>query len=126
MASVLGYWKLDKSDDKWDEYMKAVGVNFVLRKVGNSLTVYEEIKQDGDNWELHLLSTFKNIHLKFKLGEEFDETTGDGRQCRSTFEVEDGDLVHYQRATKENEADSKVTRRRVDDDTMTVVSICYN
>lgn len=59
-----------------------LGINFVLRKVGNSITSYEEIKQDGDNWELNITSTFKNAHLKFKLGEEFDETTLDGRKCK--------------------------------------------
>lgn len=59
-----------------------LGINFVLRKVGNSITSYEEIKQNGDNWELNITSTFKNAHLKFKLGEEFDETTLDGRKCK--------------------------------------------
>lgn len=59
-----------------------LGINFVLRKVGNSITSYEEIIQDGDNWELNITSTFKNAHLKFKLGEEFDETTLDGRKCK--------------------------------------------
>lgn len=58
------------------------GINFVLRKVGNSITSYEEIKQNGDDWELNITSTFKNAHLKFKLGEEFDETTLDGRKCK--------------------------------------------
>lgn len=59
-----------------------VGVNFVLRKAGNSVTSYEEIKQTGDQWELHMTSTFRNAHLTFKLGEEFDETSLDGRKCK--------------------------------------------
>lgn len=58
------------------------GVNFVLRKVGNSVTSYEEIKQTGDQWELLITSTFRNAHLTFKLGEEFDETSMDGRKCK--------------------------------------------
>lgn len=62
------------------------GINFVLRKVGNSITSYEEIKQNGDDWELNITSTFKNAHLKFKLGEEFDETTLDGRKCKVSNE----------------------------------------
>ena len=62
--------------------MTLLGINFVLRKVGNSITSYEEMKQNGDQWELNITSTFKNAHLKFKLGEEFDETTLDGRKCK--------------------------------------------
>lgn len=120
MTKVLGHWKLFSSDDKWDEYMRTLGINFVLRKVGNSITSYEEIKQDGDDWELNITSTFKNAHLKFKLGEEFDETTLDGRKCKSKFVVEGDDLVHYQNGIKPGEVDSKITRNRVDDETMTI------
>lgn len=120
MTKVLGHWKLFSSDDKWDEYMRTLGINFVLRKVGNSITSYEEIKQNGDDWELNITSTFKNAHLKFKLGEEFDETTLDGRKCKSTFVVEGEDLVHYQKGIKPGEVDSKITRTRVDDETMTI------
>nr|XP_022340035.1 fatty acid-binding protein homolog 5-like isoform X2 [Crassostrea virginica] len=120
MTKVLGHWKLFSSDDKWDEYMRTLGINFVLRKVGNSITSYEEMKQNGDQWELNITSTFKNAHLKFKLGEEFDETTLDGRKCKSTFVIEGEDLVHYQKGIKPGEVDSKITRTRVDDETMTI------
>ncbi|OPL21494.1 fatty protein acid binding, partial [Mytilus galloprovincialis] len=97
-----------------------VGVNIILRKVGNSITSCEEIKQTDELWELLITSTFKNAHLKFKLGEEFDETTLDGRKCKSTFAVEGDDLVHYQKGLKPGEVESKITRSRVDDDTMTI------
>ena len=63
-------------------FLFSSGVNFVLRKVGNSITSYEELSKDGDDWQLKITSTFKNALLKFKLGEEFDETTMDGRQCK--------------------------------------------
>ncbi|XP_052061221.1 sodium/calcium exchanger regulatory protein 1-like [Mytilus californianus] len=120
MTKLLGHWKLYSSDNKWDDYMKTMGVNIILRKVGNSITSCEEIKQTDDLWELLITSTFKNAHLKFKLGEEFDETTLDGRKCKSTFAVEGDDLVHYQKGFKPGEVESKITRSRVDDDTMTI------
>ncbi|XP_021375888.1 fatty acid-binding protein, brain-like [Mizuhopecten yessoensis] len=123
MTAILGYWKLDKNDERWDEYMKTVGVNFVLRKVGNSITSYEDIVQNGENWEMHLLSTFKNNHLNFKLGEEFDENTPDGRNCKSTFVIEGDSLVHYQKGTKDGDVNSKITRTKVDEDTMTVTFV---
>lgn len=120
MTKLLGHWKLYSSDNKWDDYMKTMGVNIILRKVGNSITSCEEIKQTDDLWELLITSTFKNAHLKFKLEEEFDETTLDGRKCKSTFAVEGDDLVHYQKGLKPGEVGSKITRSRVDDDTMTI------
>ncbi|XP_033753701.1 fatty acid-binding protein, brain-like [Pecten maximus] len=123
MAAVIGYWKLEKNDERWDEYMKTIGVNFVLRKVGNTLTSYEEIVQDGEKWEIHMTSTFKNNHLSFKIGEEFDEVTPDGRNCKSTFMIEDDALVHYQKGIKAGDVNSKVTRAKVDEDTMTVTFI---
>jgi fatty acid-binding protein 3 len=61
------------------------GVNFVLRKVGNTITSYEEIIQTGDVWEIKMTSTFKNVYLKFKLGEEFDDVTLDGRKVKVRF-----------------------------------------
>ncbi|VDI42751.1 Hypothetical predicted protein [Mytilus galloprovincialis] len=120
MTKLLGHWKLYSSDDKWDDYMKMMGVNIILRKVGNSITSCEEIKQTDDLWELLITSTFKNAHLKFKLGEVFDETTLDGRKCKSTFAVEGDDLAHYQKGLKPGEVESKITRTRVDDETMTI------
>ena len=44
----------------------------------------EEIIDGGDDgeWQLKITSTFKNAHLIFKLGEEFDETTMDGRKVK--------------------------------------------
>nr|KAG5691357.1 hypothetical protein BaRGS_033406 [Batillaria attramentaria] len=85
---ILGHWKLQSSEN-WDEYMKAAGVNFVLRKVGNSITSYEQWSKNGDEWSLHITSTFKSKLLKFKLGEEFDEETMDGRKVKVSNNVKD-------------------------------------
>ncbi|XP_060553513.1 fatty acid-binding protein, liver-like [Ruditapes philippinarum] len=120
MAKLLGYWKLEASDENWDEYMKAMGVNFALRQVGKRVSSYEEIKEVDGEWTLDITSTFKNAHLKFKLGEEFNEKTMDGRDVKSVFNVEDDKLVHYQKSTAVGIPDSVITRERIDDDTMTI------
>jgi hypothetical protein len=57
-------------------------VNFALRQVGKRVSSYEEIKEVDGEWTLDITSTFKNAHLKFKLGEEFDEKTMDGRDVK--------------------------------------------
>lgn len=40
------------------------------------------ISQEGDKVVIRTQSTFKNTEISFKLGEEFDETTADDRNCK--------------------------------------------
>jgi len=96
MPSMTGTFKLIKSEN-FDEYMKAVGVGFALRKLATAATPTTEISHEGDNWNIKTWTTFKTTEIKFKLGEEFDETTADGRQCKSTI-TKDGEdkLIHTQ------------------------------
>lgn len=54
----------------------------VLRKLASVAKPSTEITVDGDNWNLKTLSTVKNTEISFKLGEPFDETTGDGRNVK--------------------------------------------
>ncbi|XP_067650808.1 fatty acid-binding protein homolog 6-like [Haliotis asinina] len=121
MAALLGNWQLERHENM-DEYMKAVGVNIILRKMGLSITSYEEIKQDGDNWEIHITSTFKNAHLIFKLGEEFDEETMDGRKVKSTIVLEGDKLIHHQTAVKEDGENSTITRE-LEGDTLVITFV---
>ena len=58
------------------------GIGLVTRKVGNSITSYEEWKREGEQWTLHITSTFKSKLLTFKLDQEFDEETMDGRKVK--------------------------------------------
>lgn len=94
--SFVGTWNL-KSSDKFDEYMKELGVGFATRKVGNLTKPTTIISVDGDTVTVKTQSTIKNTELSFKLGEEFDETTADDRKVKSIVTVDNGKLVHIQR-----------------------------
>eukprot|EP00916_Digyalum_oweni_P003898 GHVL01006932.1.p1 GENE.GHVL01006932.1~~GHVL01006932.1.p1 ORF type:complete len:143 (+),score=16.19 GHVL01006932.1:454-882(+) len=121
----LGHWKLASSEN-WDEYMKAAGVGLVTRKVANQLTSYEEWKREGDQWTLHISSTFKSKIVTFKMGEEFDEDTMDGRKVKSLVTLEGDKMVHKQKPTKEGELDSTVTREMLDDGRLLVTFVAEN
>jgi len=121
----LGHWKLASSEN-WDEYMKAAGVGLVTRKVANQLTSYEEWKREGDQWTLHISSTFKSKIVTFKMGEEFDEDTMDGRKVKSLVTLEGDKMVHKQKPTKEGELDSTVTREILDDGRLLVTFVAEN
>uniref|UniRef100_A0A3P8UYJ3 Cellular retinoic acid-binding protein 1 n=1 Tax=Cynoglossus semilaevis TaxID=244447 RepID=A0A3P8UYJ3_CYNSE len=89
-------WKLVDSEN-FDDYMKALGVGFATRQVGNVTKPTVVISQDGDKVVIRTQSTFKNTEISFKLGEEFDETTADDRNCKSTVSLEGDKLVHVQK-----------------------------
>ncbi|XP_069008657.1 fatty acid binding protein 7, brain, a [Embiotoca jacksoni] len=89
-------WKLVDSQN-FDEYMKALGVGFATRQVGNVTKPTVAISQDGDKVVVKTLSTFRNTEISSKLGEEFDETTPDDRHVKSTFTMEGDKLVHVQK-----------------------------
>lgn len=43
-----------------------------------------EISVDGDNWTIKTITTIKTTEITFKLNEEFNETTADGRKVKVT------------------------------------------
>ncbi|CAH1781789.1 unnamed protein product [Owenia fusiformis] len=95
------------------------GVGFAARKIGSVTSTHERIIKDGDSWTLNVTSTFRNTQSIFKLDEEFDEVTADGRKCVSTFSIKDGKLVKHQKGPGE----SIITRELVDDDTMILTMV---
>jgi len=92
------------SSEKFDEYMKALGVGMMTRKLGNTVSpVVELTKSDDGKFVLSSNSTFKNSSIAFKLNEEFDEETPDGRKVKSTI-IQDGNkLIHTQKCDKHND-----------------------
>ncbi|XP_064505710.1 fatty acid-binding protein, brain [Pseudopipra pipra] len=96
VEAFCGTWKLVDSHN-FDEYMKALGVGFATRQVGNVTKPTVIISSEGDKAVIKTQSTFKNTEISFKLGEEFDETTPDDRNCKSVVTLDGGKLVHVQK-----------------------------
>lgn len=59
-----------------------LGVGFATRQVGNVTKPTVIVSQEGDKVVIRTQSTFKNTEISFHLGEEFDETTADDRNCK--------------------------------------------
>ncbi|CAJ0961245.1 unnamed protein product [Ranitomeya imitator] len=78
----LGTWLLVESKN-FDDYLKGLGVGFATRQIANVTKPTTIISCDGDVIVLQTQSTFKNTEVKFKLNEEFDETTADDRKVKS-------------------------------------------
>ncbi|XP_053743480.1 fatty acid-binding protein, liver-like [Synchiropus splendidus] len=92
----VGKWKLVQSDN-FDDYMKAIDVNFAIRQMALTLKPQVEFCVDGEVICMKTISTFKNTELRFKLDEEFDEVTADNRNTKTVVTLSDGKLQQTQR-----------------------------
>ncbi|XP_068995586.1 fatty acid binding protein 4b [Embiotoca jacksoni] len=96
VEQFVATWTLISSEN-FDEYMKAIGVNFATRQMGNMVKPNVVFSVgDGGLILMKTESTFKSTEIKFKLNEEFDETTADGRMAKTTMTFENGKLVQKQ------------------------------
>ncbi|BHF79988.1 Lipocalin / cytosolic fatty-acid binding protein [Sparganum proliferum] len=107
MDAFLGSWKLDHSDG-FDEVMGRLGVNFVVRKAGNTLKPTLTITKDGDRYKMVSSSTFKTTQFEFKLGEPFEETTPDGRKVKSTITMDGNTMKQVQVGDKTTEIERMI------------------
>ncbi|OQR70003.1 fatty acid-binding protein [Tropilaelaps mercedesae] len=89
--ALIGTWKLESSEN-FDELLKELNVNIMLRKLATSAKPNVEISKNGDEWTLRTVSTMKTTEIKFKIGEEFEEVKADGTKGKSTFTIEGNKL----------------------------------
>lgn len=62
--------------------MKEIGVGFATRMMAKGLKPRIVISQNGDKWTIRSESTLKTVNVEFTPGQEFDETTPDGREVK--------------------------------------------
>merc|ERR1712033_85396 len=100
MAPITGTYT-QVSSEKYEEFLKALGVGFILRKAALASTPVMTISEEGGNWTMVTKTTVKSIELKFRLGEEFEEDTTDGRHCKTTGTLDGDKMTTTQINTKE-------------------------
>ncbi|XP_003689575.1 probable fatty acid-binding protein isoform X1 [Apis laboriosa] len=90
-----------QSSENFDEFMKALGVGIMTRKVGSSVSPVVELTENNGLYTLKTTSPFKNTEIKFKLGEEFEEETVDGRKVKSVCTLDGNKLIQVQKGEKQ-------------------------
>merc|ERR1712106_319149 len=98
------------SAENYEEILKVLEVNFLLRKAATVSTPSLEVKEEGGVWTITTATTLKTMELKFKVGEEFDESTPDGREVKALVTFDNGKIVTVQTAKKEGQKSTKSTR----------------
>merc|ERR1712098_278728 len=111
------------SADQYDEFLKALDVSFLLRKAATVSTPVMEISEDAGTWTIKTSTTLKTMELKFKLDEEFDETTPDGREVSAKVPLEDGKIVTVQKAKKDGQKRTRSVRELVDGELVYTMTI---
>lgn len=66
----------------WSIFCVVEGVSFATRQMGNMAKPDLLISVDDGVISMKSESTFKTTEIKFKLNEEFEETTADGRKTK--------------------------------------------
>lgn len=63
------------------------GIDFATRKVAALLKPQKVIKQDGNQFVIRTLTSFRNYEIAFQVGEEYKEVTKgmDNRICKVQY-----------------------------------------
>ncbi|CEF60940.1 Cytosolic fatty-acid binding domain and Lipocalin/cytosolic fatty-acid binding domain and Calycin-like domain and Calycin domain-containing protein [Strongyloides ratti] len=109
LSDLAGVWNADESIN-FDEYLKVCGISFLTRKLASKIKPVLTITVDGNNVSINSASTFKNHTTVFKLNEEFEENTIDGRIFKSIFTWANEKLCQKQTAINAEDKPSIIDR----------------
>merc|ERR1712055_760013 len=122
MDAFKGKWERT-SADQYEEFLKALDVSFMLRKAATVSTPVMEVSEEGGVWSILTSTTLKSMELKFKIGEEFDENTPDGREVTAIVTLEGNSFVSVQKAKKDGQKSTKVIREFVGDECISTSTV---
>jgi len=118
---------LMESSDNFDDFMKALGVGMIKRKLANSVIPINEIEvADNGIYTIRTVTTVRTTEISFKLNEPFTEDTIDGRKTQ-TIATRIGNFLKLDQKgdSSRGEKDSVMTRDLVGD-TITMKLIVDN
>lgn len=101
--------------ENYDGFLKALDVNFLLRKAATASTPTMEVTEADGKWSITTATMLKSMNLSFKVGEPFSETTADGRNVDSVVTVEGNKFICVQTAKKDGQKSTRSTREFTED-----------
>ena len=77
----------------------------------NAFFIFQfQVSVEGDVISFKTSTMLKSMELKFKLGEEFDEKSPDGRDVKAIVTQEGDKFISVQTAKKESEKSTEIVR----------------
>ncbi|KAI1242166.1 hypothetical protein IHE44_0005683 [Lamprotornis superbus] len=101
--NLTGYYRF-VSQENMDNYLRALDINVVLRKLVCLLKPDKEIIHTGDHMIIRTITSLRDYVMDFDLGVQFEEDLGpvDGRKCQTTVSWDGDQLVCEQLGEKRN------------------------
>merc|ERR1711973_167671 len=110
MVQFTGTYKRTE-EEKYEDFLNKLGLGLLKRKAAMASTPTMEISESGGKYKMVTSTTLSSVELNFELGVEFEETTADGRTCKTTVTMEgDNKMITNQVAQKSGQKDVKVIR----------------
>lgn len=127
IKSIIGIWKLKTSDNKFEQYLNDIGVNYFIRKIALNInpTIEFQFDNNTNEWTCKGSTAFKVKIDKFKLNTPFRDETFDIWSW-STFKLDSNNkLIKYQWNDK-NELFSIISFELASDDKLLSISKSNN
>merc|ERR1712227_564816 len=122
MVEMKGTYERSAAEN-YEAFLDALGVGMILKKAATATTPVMTVTEEGGQWTIKTSTMLKSMELKFKLGEEFEEKTPDGREVKAVVTQEGDKLITVQTAKKEGEKSTKSTREFFDDKCIVTIEI---
>ncbi|XP_069135370.1 fatty acid-binding protein, adipocyte-like [Argopecten irradians] len=123
--TIGGVWVLVKNENL-DEYLKEIGVNFVLRKLAAAASSTMTITREGN--EIRIVTKGpKDTDVKFELGKELVSHDPNDNEMKATVTWSEGILTTDSSPTEGSKGKATMVKRWIENDqlmmTVTVNSI---
>ena len=106
---VPGKYQLTESEN-FENFMAALGIGYLTRKLGNQSKPLVTISQEGDEWTFKQESLVKTSEAKFSMGKQFEEMTADGRKVLTTNSIKAPNVLFQEMLGTDGGKDSFCTR----------------
>nr|XP_024000967.1 cellular retinoic acid-binding protein 2-like [Salvelinus alpinus] len=117
IPDFAGTWKM-KSSENFEELLKALGVNVMLRKIAVAAASKPsvEITQEGETLSIRTFTSVRTTHVTFTVGESFNEATVDGRPCTSLPKWETDSKISCEQTLQKGEGPKTAWTREITND----------
>ncbi|XP_075965559.1 cellular retinoic acid-binding protein 2a [Anarhichas minor] len=117
IPDFAGTWEM-KSSENFDELLKKLGVNKMLRLIAVKAASKPlvEITQDRETLSIKTSTTVRTTHITFTVGQEFNEATVDGRPCTSSPRWETDSKISCEQTLPKGEGPKTSWTREITND----------